>query len=122
MARHNLGTVVSFEVTRALTKKRFWIATLIVPVVIGIVIGLVALSSATTSSRVDPQKNAKFTFTYIDASGYVNPAVVGAFGGSEATDLAQAIADVKSGKSDAFFAYPSDPVKQPTKVYGADKG
>jgi ABC-2 type transport system permease protein len=122
MAQHNLGTVVSFEVTRTLTKKRFWIATLIVPVAIGIVIGLVALSSATTSSRVDSQKNAKFTFTYSDASGYVNPAVVTAFGGSKATDQAQAIADVKSGKIDAFFAYPSDPVKQPTKVYGADKG
>ena len=122
MARHNLGTVISFEVTRTLTKKRFWIATLIVPVVIGIVIGLVVTSNTTTTSQVDSQKSAKFTFVYSDASGYVNPAVVAALGGSKAVDPARAIADVRSGKVDAFFAYPSDPVKQPTKVYGADRG
>ena len=122
MARHNLGTIVSFEVIRTLTKRRFWIATLIVPVVIGIVIGLVVVSTNTTNSRVNSQKNAKFTFTYSDASGYVDPAVVAAFGGSKASDPTQAIAAVKAGKLDAYFAYPSDPVKQPTLVYGVDAG
>jgi len=122
MGRHNLGTVISFEVTRTLTKRRFWLSTLIVPVVMGIVIGLMVMSNTTTSSQVDAQKSAKFTFAYSDASGYVNPAVVAALGGSKAADPARAIADVRSGKADAFFAYPSDPVKQSTKVYGADKG
>lgn len=122
MARHNLGTVISFEVTRTLTKRRFWLSTLIVPVIMGIVIGLMVMSNTTTSSQVDAQKSAKFTFAYSDASGYVNPAVVAALGGSKAADPARAIADVRSGKADAFFAYPSDPVKQSTKVYGADKG
>lgn len=122
MARHNLGTVISFEVTRTLTKRRFWLSTLIVPVIMGIVIGLMVMSNTTTSSQVDAQKSAKFTFTYSDASGYVNPAVVAALGGSKAADPARAIADVRSGKADAFFAYPADPVKQSTKVYGADKG
>jgi len=122
MARHNLGTVISFEVTRTLTKRRFWLSTLIVPVIMGIVIGLMVMSNTTTSSQVDSQKSAKFTFTYSDASGYVDPAVVAALGGSKAADPVRAIADVRSGKVDAFFAYPSDPVKQPTKVYGADKG
>ena len=122
MARHNLGTVVSFEVIRTLTKRWFWIATLIVPVLIGIVIALIVWADTATRSQADLQKTAKFTFTYSDASGYVNPALVTALGGSKATDQAQAIADVKSGKIDAYFAYPSDPAKQPTKVYGVDKG
>lgn len=122
MAQHNLGTIISFEVIRTLTKRRFWIATLIVPVVIGVVIALVVVSNSTTSSRVDSQKNAKFTFTYSDASGYVDPAVVAAFGGSEAGDPTEAIADVKAGKLDAYFAYPSDPVNQPTMAYGVDTG
>lgn len=122
MARHNLGTVVSFEVTRTLTKRRFWIATLIVPVVMGVVIGLMVMSNMTTSSQVDLQKSAKFDFVYSDASGYVDLAVAAAAGGSKTADRAQAVADVRSGKLVAFFDYPADPVKQPTKVYGADKG
>jgi len=122
MARHNLRTVISFEVTRTLTKRRFWISTLIVPVLIGVVIALVTLSNAATSNTVDAQKNQKFSFTYTDASGYVNPDIVTSMGGSKATSRDQAIADVKAGKLDAFFAYPADPTKNPTEVFGADQG
>jgi len=122
MARHNLGTVISFEVTRTLTKRRFWIATLIVPVFLGVVIGLVVSANTRTASQADLQKNASFTFTYSDASGYVSPAVVSALGGREVTDQSRAIEEVRSGKVDAYFAYPSDPAKQPTNVYGVDQG
>ncbi len=66
MARHNLGTVVSFEVTRTLTKRRFWIATLIVPVVMGVVFGLICLANTdhrqsgglAESSRSSPSPTA----------------------------------------------------------------
>ena len=84
MARHNLRTVISFEVVRTLTKKRFWIATLIVPVALGVVGGLVALSSSATDSSVNSQKNAKFSFSYVDESGDVDPAIVTALGGTKA--------------------------------------
>jgi ABC-2 type transport system permease protein len=122
MARHNLSTVISFEVTRTLSKRRFWIATLIVPVIFGIVIGLVTLSNSSTDATVNSQKSAKFTFSYTDASGQVNPTIVKAIGGTVASDPAAAIAAVKNGKLDAFFAYPADPAKQSTKVYGVDQG
>src|SRR5450759_2382088 len=107
MARYNLGTVISFEVTRTLTKRRFWIATLIVPVFLGVVIGLVVSANTRTASQADLQRNASFTFTYSDASGYVNPAVVSALGGREVTDQPRAIEEVRLGKVDAYFAYPS---------------
>jgi ABC-2 type transport system permease protein len=122
MARHNLRTVISFEVVRTLTKKRFWIATLIVPVALGIVGGLVAVSSSATDSSVNSQKTAKFSFSYVDASGDVNPAIVTALGGTKAASASQAIADVKDGKLDAFFEYPVNLAKQHTKVYGVDEG
>ena len=122
MASNNLGIVVAFEVIRTLTKRRFWVATLIVPAVLGVVIALVVGANTATQSRVESQANAEFTFAYSDASGYVNPAVVAALGGARATDSAQAIADVRSGKTDAYFAYPSDPAKESTKVYGVDTG
>jgi ABC-2 type transport system permease protein len=122
MARHNLRTVISFEVVRTLTKKRFWIATLIVPVALGIVGGLVAVSSSATDSSVNSQKTAKFSFSYVDGSGEVNPAIVTALGGTKAASASQAIADVKDGKLDAFFEYPANLAKQHTKVYGVDEG
>ena len=34
MARHNLGTVVRFEFIRTIAKRRFWVATLFVPVLL----------------------------------------------------------------------------------------
>lgn len=122
MARHNLGTVVSFEVRRTLTKRRFWIATLIVPVIIGIVIVLVAGSSSSTDSIVSSQKDAKLDFSYTDASGVIDPTIAKAIGGSIATSAPAAIEAVKSGKQEAFFAFPANPAKEATKVYGVDRG
>jgi ABC-2 type transport system permease protein len=122
MARHNLGTVVAFEITRTLTKRRFWIATLIVPVIIGIVVALIVASNSSTDNSVSSQKDAKLTFTYTDASGIVDPAIAAAVGGKPANSAGAAIKAVKSGTQDAFFAYPKDPAKQATLVYGVDKG
>ena len=122
MARHNLSTVVSFEITRTLTKRRFWIATLIVPVIIGIVVALIVAANTSTDNSVTSQKDQKFSFSYSDASGVVDPAIVKSLGGTEASSGADAIAAVKSGDLDAYFAYPADPAKQATKVYGVDKG
>jgi ABC-2 type transport system permease protein len=122
MNRHNFRNVISFEVVRTLTKRRFWISTLIVPLMIGLVAALIVLSNSSTKQAVDLQKTAKFTFVYTDKSGYVDPAIVGAFGGSLAADPTRALADVKAGRLDAYFAYPANPLSQPTQVYAADKG
>jgi ABC-2 type transport system permease protein len=122
MARHNMGTIVSFEVKRTLSKTGFWIATLVVPVIMGAVIALIVVSNASAADDVDPQASAQFTFTYSDASGYVIPAVAEALGGRPATDDAQAIADVKAGSLDAHFAYPANPAEEPTEVYAVDEG
>ncbi|HXD60610.1 MAG TPA: ABC transporter permease [Lacisediminihabitans sp.] len=122
MAQHNLRVVMGFEVRRTLTTKRFWISTLVVPVVIGIVFALVFLSNSSTSNSVDSQKNAKLAFSYSDASGQINDAIASKLGGTKVTDGDQAIAEVKSGKLDAYFAYPQHPAKQAVKAYGTDEG
>ncbi len=122
MNYHNLRTVVSFEVRRTITKKRFWITTLIVPVVISIVFGLIYASNGATKSSLNAQKHAAFTFAYSDASGLILGPVVKQFGGRSAIDVARGIADVKAGRLDAFFVYPADPVRQPVRVYGVDVG
>ena len=122
MGQHNLRTVIGFEVSRTLGKKRFWFITLLVPIVIGIVMALVILGNTSAASAIDAQSDAKLTFTYSDASGYVDPAVATALGGTAVIDDAAAIAAVKAGDEDAHFVYPADPATTPTQVYGVDKG
>jgi ABC-2 type transport system permease protein len=122
MSYHNLRTVVSFEVRRTITKKRFWLISFIVPLIIAVVFGLIYASNSATSSSLAAQKHATFTFAYTDASGLVFSPVVKKFGGVRAASVAQGIADVKAGRLDAFFAYPADPARRAVKVYGADVG
>jgi ABC-2 type transport system permease protein len=117
-----MRTIVSFEVSRTLSKSVFWIATLIVPIIMGAVIALIVLSNSSTIESADSQASAQFTFTYSDASGYVVPAVAKAFGGTPAGDEAQAIEDVRAGRVNAHFAYPANPAEEPTRVYAVDVG
>lgn len=121
MARHNLRTVIGFEFGRNLSKPRFWIITLVVPIALMVVFALVLLSNTSTSATADAQKNAHITFSYLDQSGVIDDALAAKLGGTPTTDPAVAIAAVKAGTSQAFFDYPADPAKQSVKVYGQDK-
>lgn len=122
MRRHNLATVVAFEFRRTVTKRRFWIATMIVPILIATVFALTYFSSRATNSSLSAQKHASFTFSYVDHSGLVNPAIVAKFGGRAASSAARGVADVKAGRVDAFFDYPTKPATEPIRVYGVDVG
>jgi len=122
MSRRNLGTVVSFEVSRTLKKKKFWLGTLTVPFAIALILGLSVISNTTTANKVDTQKNAKFSFTYVDASGLINSAIASALGGSEITNSSLGVATVKSAKIAAFFNYPKNPATETVGVFGIDKG
>lgn len=121
-ARHNLGTVVGFEFTRTVKKRRFWIATLAIPVLMAIVFGLVYLSNSSSAASEDAQKTAAMSFTYTDDSGLISDGIATAMGGRKAADPQQALQDVKTGRTDAYFAYPAEPATQPVKVYGTDQG
>ncbi|MDQ0634259.1 ABC-type Na+ efflux pump permease subunit [Arthrobacter pascens] len=54
LGRHNLGTVVSFEFIRTIKKRRFWIATLAILVVMAIIFVLVFTSDSST--RPQPKR------------------------------------------------------------------
>lgn len=117
-----MRTIVSFEATRTLKRTGFWVATLVVPLVMGVVIALIVVSNASAVESDESESAVGFAFTYSDASGYIDPAVATAFGGSLATDEAQAIDDVKAGRVDAYFAYPANPVEEPVAIYAVDEG
>jgi len=122
MSRHHLSTVIGFEFFRTVKKKRFWITTLAIPAALAVVFALVIISNQSTSTTAAAQKNARFSFTYTDASGLVTDTVAAAYGGTRTADSARAIADVKAGSVSAYFVFPADPVTQPVHVYAADEG
>ncbi|KIS25862.1 sodium transporter [Arthrobacter sp. SPG23] len=122
MAQHNLGTVISFEFVRTVTKLRFWIGTLSVPVIMAVVFGMIFLSNTSTSTAAEAQKNAQFSISYLDASGLITPADAAAFGAVPAASSAAGIRDVQSGAVDAYFEFPAHPETTAVKAYGADRG
>lgn len=122
MAQHNLRTVVSFEFIRTVTKKRFWAATLAVPLMLAVVFGLLYLSRSATDTAADAQKSAEFTISYADASGLITPEQAKVFTATRAPSPEEGIRAVQSGTIDAFFDFPADPATQKVKVYGADRG
>lgn len=122
MRLHNLSNVIAFEITRTVKKKRFWIGMLAMPLLVVVIFALVIFDSnhgATTSRN---QRNAHFTFEYSDESSLIDAALVAKLKGSKAPSIEDGIASVKSGKIDAFFAYPIHPSKTNISVYGKDKG
>ncbi len=115
----NLTNVISFEFFRTITKKRFWIMTLGVPVLLGLIF---ALSYASGKSSAPDPASTGSSFTYHDASGVVEKSVAERMGGREVTDVDAAIQDVKQGRSDAFFDIPADPTSTDVRVFGRDRG
>jgi ABC-2 type transport system permease protein len=121
-SQHNLGTVVGFEFMRTIKKKGFVVATLAIPVVLVVVFALIFASNSSTEASADAQKNSELSFSYTDASGIIQPGMAQAAGGKSASDPDAALAAVKDGSAEAYFAYPADPATDPVKVYGVDKG
>ncbi|TAP38776.1 ABC transporter permease [Arthrobacter sp. S39] len=122
MAQHNLGTVVSFEFLRTISKKRFWVGTLSVPLIMAVVFGLIYISNSSTASAADAQEKAEFSISYTDASGLITPEQAGLFKATQAASPEQGVEGVRSGTVDAYFEFPADPATTEVKVYGADQG
>ena len=74
MNTHNFGTVLAFELRRTLLRPTYWLATLSVPALIAIVMGLSFFSSSTAAQQAESAGKG-VSFTYSDASGIVVPAV-----------------------------------------------
>lgn len=122
MARHNLGTVVQFEFTRTVKKRRFWLATLAIPALLAVVFALVFTSSSSSQSRAEAQKNQTLSFSYTDASGIIDAKIAKAMGGTPETSPGTAVERVKAGELNAWFDFPADLKKDPIRVYGTDQG
>jgi ABC-2 type transport system permease protein len=119
---HNLGTVFSFEVTRSLKKKSFWITALAFPIIIAVVFAIIFFSNQATDKAAESTKNQQFSLAVTDESGIIAPQLLAAIHAPVITDKAQGIAKVKQGKIDAYFYYPANVATQHVQVYAKDVG
>ena len=122
MAQHNLGTVISFEFFRTITRKRFWLGTLAFPAAIAVILVLTVVSNTSTNSTADAQKSSHFSIAYTDASGLITDQIASEFGARLASSPSKGIDGVKEGTTDAYFAFPADPSTDTVEVYAADQG
>lgn len=119
---HNFGTVYRFEVIRTLKKRSFWIASLIFPIMIAVVAGIIYSSNQASNKAAEQSQKQHFSFAVTDQSHLVAPRLLKAYHAKTLPTKAAGIAAVKSGKLDAYFFYPPNIMKQKVEVYGKDIG
>lgn len=119
---HNLGTVLSFEVVRALKKKSFWVMALSFPLIIAVIFVIIFLSTKATDQALDKLTNEDFQMAIIDDSGLVDQKLVESVGAKQVDDKAAAVESVRHGDLDGFIYYPQNIAEQQVEVYGKNVG
>lgn len=119
---HNFSTVLRFELVRTLKKPTFWLSILSVPLLIGIIFGVVYFSNVSTSSREEEVRKEPFSLLVQDETKLIQEQTISSLKATRTSDKQAAIEQVRTGKIDAFFYYPKDITKQPIEVYNKNDG
>ncbi|MBC7764676.1 ABC transporter permease, partial [Microbacteriaceae bacterium] len=119
---HNFGTVVRFEITRSLKKKSFWIMAIGFPLMFALIGGIIFMSNKATDDASKELEKQAFSLEVTDNSGLIKDSFLSALKATTITDKQQGIADVTTGKVDAYFYYPADLSSAPIEVYGKEVG
>lgn len=119
---HNFGTVLRFELTRTLKKPTFWLSVLSVPLLIGVVIGIIYFANTSSSSREEEVRKEPFSLIIQDDTKIIPDAAVQSLNAQRTIDKQAAIEKVRSGQVDAFFYYPANVASQPVEVYNKNDG
>lgn len=117
----NLGTVVKFEVVRALKKPTFWLAILMIPLFYGVMFFLGKISGEQSAQNAEKLAKETFSFEIRDESKILAPEVIASVGGKISSEKNSSIEKVKKGEIDAFYFIPSNLENDKVEIYGAYK-
>lgn len=112
--RNNLGTVIRFEIVRNLKKPTFWIAALLLPVLLVGYIGFAGMIGYNTNSALEQGSDtSEMTLGVHDAIGYLNTTEIENADGSKQqmkvfASADEGIAAVKAGELGVFYYIPAD--------------
>ncbi len=115
---YNLGTVLKFEIFRALKKPTFWIAIFAIPVIYGAMFMFGAISGSQAKENQEKLAKESFSFQVQDESGLISKELVLQLKGSFSNDKQKAIEAVKNGKLSAFYFIPKDLTVEKVEIYG----
>ncbi len=119
---HNFGTVLRFELTRTLKKPTFWFSVLSIPVLFGVIFGVIYFSNKSQDTREQELAKEPFSLVVLDESKIIPAQTLTALKAQTAASKQAGIAQVEQGKVDAFFYYPSDLSKNKIEVYNKNAG
>lgn len=119
---HNLGTVMRFEIVRTLKKKSFWITSLLFPLMLSAVFGIIIFSNKATEDSLNDMESQVFSFAVTDSSDLINKDLLTGMKAGSVESKLDGIDKVKRNKLDAYFYYPEDLAKDPVEIYAKDAG
>ena len=119
---YNLGTVMRFEIVRALKKKSFWIMAVGFPIMFAAIFVIIFMSNQATSDAAKDLEKQKFSIAVTDDSGLIKPEYLAAVNATTVDNKQAGIDAVKTGKYDAYFYYPANLAAQAVEVYGKEAG
>jgi len=114
---YNLGTVLKFEVFRALKKPTFWAAIFAIPLIYGVIFGFSAISNAQTRENQEKLAKETFSFDIQDESSMISKDIIAGMKGNVSKNKAASITKVKDQKIDAFYFIPKDLVHEKVEIY-----
>ena len=114
---YNLGTVLKFEVFRALKKPTFWAAIFAIPLIYGVIFGFSAISNAQTRENQEKLAKETFSFDIQDESSMISKDIIAGMKGNISKNKAASIEKVKDQKIDAFYFIPKDLVREKVEIY-----
>ena len=115
---YNLGTVLRFEILRALKKPTFWIAIFAIPAIYGVMFMFGAISGSQAKENQEKLSKESFSFQIQDESGLVSKELILQLKGNFSNNKQKTIEAVKKGKLDAFYFVPKDLVVEKVEIYG----
>ena len=118
----NLGTVIKFEVLRAIKKPTFWVALLAVPLVYGGLFFLGKISGEQAAQNAEKLAREEFSFEIMDESGILNQQIIESVGGKVSKNKTESIEKVKSEKLNAFYFVPKNLKDQSVEIFGKFEG
>ena len=118
----NLGTVIKFEVLRAIKKPTFWVALLAVPLVYGGLFFLGKISGEQAAQNAEKLAREEFSFEIMDESGILNQQIIESVGGKVSKNKTESIEKVKSEKLNAFYFVPKNLKDESVEIYGKFEG
>ena len=118
----NLGTVIKFEVLRAIKKPTFWVALLAVPLVYGGLFFLGKISGEQAAQNAEKLAREEFSFEIMDESKILTPQIIESIGGKISTNKEASIEKVKSEKMNAFFFVPKNLRDEKVEIFGKFEG